>query len=1157
MSVPKLYETARPQKAGPESPTEPRFFSRRGIKSHDTPRGPTDSDAKVPGIRPTLAQAEPRLSSLYKRKPAAVDAKDREATAAKFRPARIRQDKEQLYEDSLALKMENNGLRNENLRLRTRLNQLEKDIARKDDFLEELRGLSEERQFSSVLAHSHLVAGLKQANRDLRVELANKEGEFEKLKRLSKLTKLTEMETELRVYVEECQRLKDCLLDTRPSGPHDSALQSQLFEARQEAERFRRLNMDLEAQTKTQDLANEQLAEAQGEIEDLQRQLGDLEQRKRTAVLEYANEMEELYKERTAEQATAKKAQLLLGQKEKSLLEVMSKVQSLEMEVEEERGEKEKIKAQISTLRADIVEKGDLLRLVILKTLKRKLEHAGISASQALNGTETTISGLKAAFRAQGVKVKAWQLQALATIMDVQTLAEDLERVEVRAQRKIKAPKEPIREISAPPKPIPTISPGAQISIFGAIRRQSSESSSSKHSEKPAKKSSSSSRKSSISDHEAFATAVKPSDPPAVKTEKDLFRTDVDMSLSKKSSSSSDQEPARDRITPFEAESAEDSDRAATPPIEEAKAYLEEPEAGAAQGSSIDDLNEREEDSFSIPVGEVAEPTRTQEDQAEGEYEGFKEINEAPEVLEEELAIPNIEPNEEEKAHSEAGFSPFEREEEVSSNPEFGSPKHEIEESVHEDEFHPVAEESESAPACEQHPGPSVAPEESAPVEEPVEIRSEENEFSAVLQGTSLEKAEVEGSGGERQGESREDRPVATQEEVFDPQDAGETPMPEGSAPMEPQIMSPPDALEDLNPIPEDFQAASDPKECSPSLPAATHIPPEAETGLPEPITAQESAPLPAVEPEERASAPSRKPTSEMPRLGSKTLSDLPSPQAEKALKRMRLSLLASRIGKSQLTETFLQSRAASTPLEEAELGTLLGAAPFSVTEDLEALLQRLGSRCQTWGEAALLLNEDLPGWEVLSKTQEDIRNQQLLQLFTHAPDLLATGEISSDMVSLDSFEILMLKYGFRLDPSLRLYIEYLSFLETRQIDCVPYPQLRHAFTTQQAELTASTQAISWTFSGSQQEALAKECALLLSNRLIELNLSLRTAFQARIKEEMTLEELEVGLKSLGLEENCGVQSQALVGETGRIAVDRLEALLVHFGAYSQGERAE
>jgi hypothetical protein len=271
----------------------------------------------------------------------------------------------------------------------------------------------------------------------------------------------------------------------------------------------------------------------------------------------------------------------------------------------------------------------------------------------------------------------------------------------------------------------------------------------------------------------------------------------------------------------------------------------------------------------------------------------------------------------------------------------------------------------------------------------------------------------------------------------------------------------------------------------------------------------------------------------------------------------MRLSLLSNGIGKSQLADAFLASRAASSLLVEAELEAILAVEPFCVTEELAALLHRLLNKCQTWGEAFNLLNEDLQHWEILSKTQEDIRNQQLLQLFTHAPDLVAAGEVTSDLVPLDSFEILMLKHGFRIDSSLRAYIEYLSFLETHQLDLVPYQQLKHAFTTQQSELTASAQAIAWSFSGSQEEALAKECALLLSNRLIELNTTLRTAFQAKLKEEMTLSELENGLKALGMEENCGVQSQALVGETGRISVARLEALLVHFGAHPQAEKGE
>ena len=1241
MSVPKLYETTRPQRPAPESPTEPRFFARRGLKSHDTPRGNTDSDAKVPTLRPALAQPEPRLSSLYKRKPALFEAKDREVAAAKLRPSRIRQDKEQLYEDSLALKMENNGLRNENLRLRTRLNQLEKDIARKDDFLEELRGLSEERQFSSVLAHSHLVAGLKQANRDLRAELASRETEFEKLKRLSKITKLAEMETELKVYIEECQRLKDCLMEGQPIGSQDSVLQSQLFEVKQETERLKRHNQELESMVKTQDEAEEKLAIANGEIEELQQQIRDLETRKRNALMEYAEEMEKLYKDRTQEQNEAKQLKALLNEKEKTIQENAEKIQNLELEIDEEKAKNQKLSTQITNFQSEAIEKGDLVRFIILKTIKRKLEHKGLTAFEVLqNPSENSVKQVKSAFKSHGVKLKAWQLEILSTRsgLSIPSLVEEIDRVEVKSARKIK-------QVAAVPGPVKrpelTITTFDSVTISGLIRQKSS-----KKSHKSPIKSSSSSRKSSISDHDAFntLTASKPPERvPSLKQEKDLFRTDVDMSLSSGKHSEID-----GKVTPFEVDPPEnESEGGKTPPVEEVKAYLEEPEVAAAQVSSNEDLNERVDDSLLNPKEESKEERsytdleeyresmgRTEEIfGAEVENASNPELGSPLGVIEENAGYEAV--FEEEKVYATEripGMTGTDRElEEVRDT--VGALHEDVpvtsaearETAVPEVEKAPPVEEKsvpESSERVEEH---EPTPEVEAIVPASTEAVEEHRPVSPLVEATVPEPTEVVDMPtktvsedadpvsaevvGEVPAATEVDMPAkqADEEAVPAPTDQVEEPtLPrtiyEDAVPASTEVVDMPAKQVEEESVPAPIEIVEERRPVTPlhedkppesseiveehvpedAIPPPTDILPEprvetTEQHTPAPMTSEEAPPAPttqeveapaaveqAHEPEVSATPPPAdenslwgSSTEAAPKLETRPIADQPSPQVERALKHLRFSLLSHGLSKAQFTGAFLAAHPPTAQLNPTDFETVLVTAPFNVTEELEALTHRVTSRCATWGEAAELLSDDLPHWEVLSKTQEDIRNQQLWQLFTHTPDFHATGELTSDFLSLSSFELLVLKHGYRLDVSLRHYIEYLSYLETHQLDLIPYRQLRHAFTTTQAELAASAQAIAWNFSGTQQEALAKECALLLSNRLIELNVSLRTAFQAKLKEEMSLEELESGLKTLGLEEACGKQSAALVGETGSISVSTLEAFLLHFGAHPLADKAE
>jgi len=130
------------------------------------------------------------------------------ATLSKLKPRRIAIDKERLYEETLALKMESNFFKEENTRLRTKMLHMEREIDRKDGFLEDLKSTSKERSFNSSFQSSHLIASLKTSIKELRQELRAKEEETLKAKRDVRISRLNELEVELQAYIDECTRLR-------------------------------------------------------------------------------------------------------------------------------------------------------------------------------------------------------------------------------------------------------------------------------------------------------------------------------------------------------------------------------------------------------------------------------------------------------------------------------------------------------------------------------------------------------------------------------------------------------------------------------------------------------------------------------------------------------------------------------------------------------------------------------------------------------------------------------------------------------------------------------------------------------------------------------------------------------------------------------------
>ncbi|CAG9326359.1 unnamed protein product [Blepharisma stoltei] len=108
---------------------------------------------------------------------------------------------EKLYEENQSLKQAVNSLSDENLRLKTRLAQNQRSA---DKRVNENSFISHNRDKSS----SHLIENLKQSISEMKQELENKEKIIIELKKNMKTTKMNELTEELKIFKEECTRIR-------------------------------------------------------------------------------------------------------------------------------------------------------------------------------------------------------------------------------------------------------------------------------------------------------------------------------------------------------------------------------------------------------------------------------------------------------------------------------------------------------------------------------------------------------------------------------------------------------------------------------------------------------------------------------------------------------------------------------------------------------------------------------------------------------------------------------------------------------------------------------------------------------------------------------------------------------------------------------------
>jgi len=332
----------------------------------------------------------------------------------RLRPQTIIHDKEQLYEEVLALKADNNLLKTVNRKLGTKLSQLEQELDRRDQLMQQMSAVTGEKQLSALVAETRLVSALKQTIKQLKSDLIAKETACGQLKRSIKLTKAAELEAEAKEYFAECQRLKELIKEGRTARllTADSDLRRENTELTAALEALRK-----DAQSLREKVRDSEQAAFLGKSQDTHIQI--LQQETAALRLEMTGLRSELeLKERDKQETTDLYVQLI-GEMEEGWRMTREDVRGWETreicKMRQEIREMEDLhEAQTRVLEQDKREGIRALQDICLHILKRKTTRKRLNFSDILSSaTVFTAKSLKNALHSAGLKMHKWQIAGL------------------------------------------------------------------------------------------------------------------------------------------------------------------------------------------------------------------------------------------------------------------------------------------------------------------------------------------------------------------------------------------------------------------------------------------------------------------------------------------------------------------------------------------------------------------------------------------------------------------------------------------------------------------------------------------------------------------------------------------------------------------------
>ena len=233
---------------------------------------------------------------------------------SKLRPKVVYQERERLYDDVMKQRIATNSLQQENLRLKTRLQIVEVELQKRDKYINDIMAHQDQnfglpvkyqqnqaaRISGGLKTETHLILNLKRKIKEVQQENLKKAQEIEALKRNIKSSRMQEIEVEIKLYMEECTRLRSQLEEVIKSkdtfaDPQELKIIEEKFSQRDALiQQMQKDNHDLSAGLQKKDLEVSQLQQlveemdkfmkkAQAAQKNNQKQKRDIKEKDRTA----------------------------------------------------------------------------------------------------------------------------------------------------------------------------------------------------------------------------------------------------------------------------------------------------------------------------------------------------------------------------------------------------------------------------------------------------------------------------------------------------------------------------------------------------------------------------------------------------------------------------------------------------------------------------------------------------------------------------------------------------------------------------------------------------------------------------------------------------------------------------------------------------------
>ncbi|CAK92079.1 unnamed protein product (macronuclear) [Paramecium tetraurelia] len=214
-------------------------------------------------------------------------------------------DKEKLFMELQNYKIENNNLKEDNTKLRTRIQQTEKELLNYERLCENMT----EQTPNKKKANELLLIQLKNQNKDLQKQLKERTIQLDHLKKNTKVTKFQELECDRKAYFDETVRMRKLIEESQTQFQSMQSKYNQSLQLENEVQKLLKTNENLIAENKALNQKSQQSDEMMRQLQQLYKVNQQKQQTLDKSIQDLKNQIKKLQTDKTNLKQTIKQMQ--------------------------------------------------------------------------------------------------------------------------------------------------------------------------------------------------------------------------------------------------------------------------------------------------------------------------------------------------------------------------------------------------------------------------------------------------------------------------------------------------------------------------------------------------------------------------------------------------------------------------------------------------------------------------------------------------------------------------------------------------------------------------------------------------------------------------------------------------------------------------------